>query len=226
MLVQLQLVLSALILCTAFMILIQRRAVSMTYTFAWQSLFLSLATLLEAIIRNRVDLYFSALLTCVLKVVIIPWFLIYLANNLVVGGAKQEPSRLIRSPFLISMVAAFLVMFAYHLVLPLREITQFISSNVISVALSLVLLGMFIIITHRKAISHAIGFMVMENGIFFAALVSTGGMPMAVELGIALDVLVAIILFGVFFLHLRNSIDSFDVDRLNRLREDQNDDTE
>ncbi|EQD33792.1 hydrogenase, membrane subunit, partial [mine drainage metagenome] len=62
-------------------------------------------------------------------------------------------------------------------------------------------------------------FMCMENGLFFAAVVSTYGMPMVVELGVAFDVLVASILFGVFFLHLRDSIDSLDVDRLNRLRE-------
>ena len=60
----------------------------------------------------------------------------------------------------------------------------------------------------------------MENGLFYAALMATEGMPMAVELGIAFDVLVAVILFGIFFFHIRTTIDSLDVDRLNLLRED------
>jgi hydrogenase-4 component E len=86
--------------------------------------------------------------------------------------------------------------------------------------MAVMLLGMLLLITHRKAISHIIGFMSMENGIFFAALIATQGMPMVVELGIAFDVLIAAVLFGVFFLQLRSSIDSLDVDRLNLLRED------
>jgi hydrogenase-4 component E len=44
-------------------------------------------------------------------------------------------------------------------------------------------------------------------------------MPMVVELGIAFDVLVAAVLFGIFFFHIRTSIDSLDVDRMNRLHE-------
>jgi hydrogenase-4 component E len=74
-------------------------------------------------------------------------------------------------------------------------------------------------IVRKKALSQVIGFMAIENGLFFAAVASTYGMPMVVELGIAFDVLVAAILFGVFFFQMRASIDSLDVDRLNRLRE-------
>jgi hydrogenase-4 component E len=61
--------------------------------------------------------------------------------------------------------------------------------------------------------------MSIENGLFFAAVVSTYGMPMVVELGIAFDVLIAAVLFGVFFFQIRSSIDSLDVDQLNRLSE-------
>jgi hydrogenase-4 component E len=64
-----------------------------------------------------------------------------------------------------------------------------------------------------------VGFMSIENGLFFAAVVATYGMPMVVELGIAFDVLVAAVIFGVFFFQMRESIDSLDVDRLNRLSE-------
>jgi hydrogenase-4 component E len=103
---------------------------------------------------------------------------------------------------------------------PIHETAWASISNSTAVAMAVTLLGVLLLITHRKAISHVIGFMSMENGIFFAALVSAHGMPMIVELGIAFDVLVAAILFGVFFFHLRSSIDTLDVDRLNSLRED------
>jgi hydrogenase-4 component E len=91
--------------------------------------------------------------------------------------------------------------------------------NALAVSLSVVLLGMLLMISHRQAVAHVVGFMSIENGLFFAAIVATKGMPMVVELGVAFDVLVAAVLFGIFFLHIRTSIDSLDVDLLNRLNE-------
>ncbi len=91
--------------------------------------------------------------------------------------------------------------------------------NALAVSLSVVLLGMLLMISHRQAIAHVVGFMSIENGLFFAAIVATNGMPLVVELGVAFDVLVAAVLFGIFFFHIRTSIDSLDVDRLNRLHE-------
>jgi hydrogenase-4 component E len=82
-----------------------------------------------------------------------------------------------------------------------------------------VLLGLLMMVARRQAVSQVIGFMSMENGLFLAAVAATSGMPLVVELGVAFDVLVAAVLFGVFFLQIRDSIDSLDVDRLNRLTE-------
>ena len=72
-------------------------------------------------------------------------------------------------------------------------------------------------ISHRQAVAHVVGFMSIEYGLFFAAMVATDGMPMVVELGVAFDVLVAAVLFGIFFFHIRTSIDSLDVDMMNKL---------
>jgi len=215
-----QLLLSALLLLTTFILLIQRRIDSMIYTYAWQSAFLSLATLAASFVTPyQWDLFFSALLIFALKVIFIPWFLRYLSHRLSSKNPSDNATSLVARPFLLSMIASALVLFSYNLTHSLRTSTQLFSSNAIAIALSIILLGMLLIITHRKAVSHALGFMVIENGIFFAALILTRGMPMKIELGIAFDVLVAIILFGVFFFHLNTSIDSLDVDSLNRLRE-------
>ena len=59
----------------------------------------------------------------------------------------------------------------------------------------------------------------MENGLFFAATSATYGMPMVVELGIALDVLVGTLLFGVFFFHIRETFESLDIHHLEKLKE-------
>lgn len=213
---QFELVISALILLTSFIFLMQNRINSMISTFAWQSGFLVTATLLQALSTGHFELYLSAGVTLLLKVIFIPYLMHYLVKKL---NIRHKVATIIH-PFLLLIGATVLVLFCYHLMIPIQEFSLLTMSNAIAVAMAVTLLGMLLLITHRKAISHVIGFMSMENGIFFAALVSAHGMPMIVELGIAFDVLVAAILFGVFFFHLRSSIDTLDVDRLNLLRED------
>ncbi|HET7065906.1 MAG TPA: formate hydrogenlyase, partial [Rudaea sp.] len=75
-------------------------------------------------------------------------------------------------------------------------------------------------ITRRKAISQIVGFLAMENGLFFAATSATYGMPMVVELGVALDVLIGMVILGVFFFQIREQFDSLDLQHLEQLRED------
>ena len=199
----------ALILLTAFMFLMQVRINSMLNTFILQSVLLSSAILVQALKTNDSELYISLTLTIASKVIFIPYLLRYFINKLNIRDKVAD----IKHPFLLLLSAIVLVLFCHHLSVAI--------GNIFAIAMSVMLLGMLLLITHRKAVSHVIGFMSMENGIFFAALTATKhGMPMAVELGIAFDVLVAAILFGVFFLQLRRSIDSLDVDRLSLLRED------
>jgi len=75
-------------------------------------------------------------------------------------------------------------------------------------------------ITRRSAVSQVVGFLAMENGLFFAATSATYGMPMVVELGIALDVLVGVFILGIFFLQIREQFESLDLHHLEALKED------
>lgn len=209
-------IITVLILLTAFAFLMQRRIHSMINTFTCQSALLAIVMFLHALREGETELYVSALLTIVLKVVFIPYLLKYFVRSLNIRHNVAN----VKHPFLLLLGASVLTLFCYRLIMPITITTLTQDNNTLAVAMSVMLLGMLLLITHRKAISHIIGFMSMENGIFFAALIATRGMPMVVELGIAFDVLVAAILFGIFFLQLRRSIDSLDVDRLNLLRED------
>ena len=86
-------------------------------------------------------------------------------------------------------------------------------------ALACVLMSFLMMITRSKAVPQVIGFLSMENGLFFAATSATYGMPMVVELGIALDVLVGMLILGVFFFQIREQFDSLDLKHLENLRE-------
>lgn len=212
-----ELVTSALILLTSFAFFTQSRIHSMVNTFVWQSALLATMTILQAVTTQHTELYLSAIIIIALKVIFIPYAIRYTVKKLNIRHGVS----IVKHPFLLLMGAIGLVLFCYHLILPLRATAQLSFSNNTAIAIAVTLLGMFLLITHHKAVAHIIGFMAMENGIFFAALSAAHGMPMIVELGIAFDVLVAAILFGIFFFHISSSIDSLDVNRLNSLREDR-----
>jgi hydrogenase-4 component E len=212
---QLVLTLAALILLTSFLMLAQVRLDSLINVFALQGLLLFSATVLMAFISGKYHLLISAALTLFLKVFFIPIQL----RRLVIRLDIHREVEVIGNPSLIMLFAAGLVLFSYYVALPIRALSLLSTRNTIAISLAVVLIGMLIVISRRKAVTQVVGFMSMENGLFFAAVVSTYGMPMVVELGVAFDVLVAAILFGVFFFHIRTEIGSLDTDRLNRLTE-------
>lgn len=212
---QFTLTLSALILLSSFLMLAQVRIEKLITTFALQGLLLFVATLAIAFISGKYDLLISAALTLTLKVIYIPWKLRKFVVELDIGRDLEK----IGSPSRNLFLAAGLVLFSYYVVSPVHELSLLATRNTIALSLAVILIGMLIIISRRQAVSQVVGFMSIENGLFFAAIVSTYGMPMVVELGIAFDVLVALILFGVFFFHIRAEIGSLDTDRMNRLTE-------
>ncbi|ORJ63316.1 formate hydrogenlyase [Geothermobacter hydrogeniphilus] len=212
---QFVLTLAALILFTSFLLLAQSRIVSLIHTFAWQGALLFIATCLMAVTSGRHHLFISAFMTLALKVFFIPWQL----RRLVVRLDIRREVETVGNASLVMIGGGALVLFSYYVVQPIRELSFLATRNTIAISLAVILIGMLMIITRRKAVAQVIGFMSMENGLFFAAVVATYGMPMVVELGVAFDVLVAAILFGIFFFQLRSGIGSLDVDHLNRLHE-------
>ena len=76
-------------------------------------------------------------------------------------------------------------------------------------------------ITRSRAVPQVIGFLSMENGLIFAATAATNGMPMIVEFGIALDVLVGILILGVFMFQIREQFDSLDIHHLESSRKSE-----
>ena len=206
---------AALIGLTSFLMLGQGRLLRLIFVFAVQGLLLTLTTALAAYSLNNPHLYISAVLTLLLKVIFIPWML----RREVIQMNTHRDIEALHNKTLVMLAGASLMVFSYYVLHPIVQTTSPVMLNALAVSLSVVLLGMLLMISHRQAVAHVVGFMSIENGLFFAAIVATKGMPMVVELGVAFDVLVAAVLFGIFFFHIRTSIDSLDVDLLNKLHE-------
>lgn len=208
-------VLAAVVLFTSFALLAQTRLTSAIRSFAWQGAMVSLVTALVASASFTPHLYLSALLTFALKSLLIPWMLHRLVRRL----DMEREVETITHPTLLLLTGAALVIFSYWVALPIEKLGLENTRNIVAISLSVVLLGLWMMVSRRQVITQVLGFMSMENGLFLAAVASTGGMPLVVELGVAFDVLVAAVLFGVFFFQISESIESLDVDRLNRLSE-------
>lgn len=208
--------LAALLLLIAFAMLSQRRVLSLINLFAWQGLVLTISTLVVAITTQQHHLYYSAAITLGLKVIILPWILHRLIRKL---NVKWDVETLINIPTTM-LFGILLVIFAFNLALPITELAGTITRGTLGIAIASVLLSFLMMLTRRKAIPQVIGFLAMENGLFFAATSATYGMPLVVELGIALDVLVGMFILGIFFFQIRETFDSLDLRHMEKLKED------
>jgi hydrogenase-4 component E len=209
------LTMASMILASSLALLAQSRVISTIRLFAWQGVLLAVITALVALHTREFHLLISAFLTLSLKAMFIPWLLIRQAKSL---NILKESDAVIR-PGLILLMGGAMVVFCYSVVQPIEVLAASVTRNAVALSLGVVMLSMLMLITRRKAVTQVVAFMALENGLFFAAITTTQGMPLVVELGIAFDVMVAAVIFGVFFFHMRDSIGSLDIDELVRLSE-------
>jgi len=208
--------LSALLLLIVFAMLAQRRILSLINLFAWQGALLTVSTCVVAYSTHQHHLYYSAVLTLVLKVLLLPWLLHRLIQKL---NVKWDVETLINIPSTM-LVGIGIVIFAFNLAAPITEMAEGLTRGLIGIALASVLLSFLMMLTRRKAVSQVVAFLSLENSLFFAATSATQGMPLVVEFGIALDVMVASFIFGIFFFQIRETFDSLDITNMENLKDD------
>ncbi len=199
----------------AFAMLAQRRVLNLVHIYALQGFTVVAATSVVAQVTHQDHLYYSAAMTLVLKVFFIPWILHRLIKRL---NVRWDIETLINIPSTM-LVGIVLVVFAFNLALPVSKLSSSVSPGTLGIALACVLLSFMMMITRSKAIPQVIGFLSMENALVFAATSATYGMPMVVELGIALDVLVGVFILGLFMFQIREQFESLDISHLENLKE-------
>lgn len=207
---------ATLILMLSFAMISQRRIVSLINLFTIQGAALVAASILLGYVTHQTDLYISAGLTLVLKVIFIPWMLHRVIRRL---DVRWDVETLINIPTTM-LVGIGLVIFSFSLALPISRLSDSVAGGSLGIALACVLLSFMMMITRSKAVPQVIGFLSMENGLIFAATTVTNGMPMIVEFGVALDVLVGVLILGVFLFQIREKFDNLDIRNLEALKED------
>ena len=208
--------LAALLLLLSFAMLSQRRIVSLVNLLALQGALLCIATLLLAWRTGAGHLFLSAALTLGLKVIFLPWLLHRLIRRLGVYWDTESLLNVVGT----MLAGVLIVIFSFGLAQPISALASTATRNSVGIALAVILIAFLTMITRRKAMSQVVGFLSMENGLFFGAMSATYGMPMIVELGVALDVLVAMLVLGVFFFQIRDQFDSLDLSHFESLKDE------
>jgi len=203
---------AALLLLISFALLAQRRMLAVLHWFAVQGVVLAATTALVGYSSGNAELYVSAAITLALKGVLLPWVLWTIIRRLRV---HREVEALVNMPVTM-LIASALVVFSFQVALPIEKLSHLLTRNVIAIAMANVLLGFLMMITRRKAITQVIGFLAIENSLFFAGIGATYGMPLVAELGVAFDVLIATIVFGLFFYQIRSTFDSLDLEAMEK----------
>ena len=201
------------VLVLSFALLYQRRLFGVIKIYALQALFLAAAAAWQAHAQDAPHLYITAGIALVFKAMVIPIALHRIIVYLNIHRALETALGI--GPTMVVGVA--LVALSILLVLPVTAASGALTRESLAAALSIVLLGLLMMITRRNAVSQVVGFMSLENGLILAA-VGVNGMPLVVELSIAFSVMVAFIIFGVFFFHIRERFDTLDVHDIERFR--------
>lgn len=185
---------SVLLLVTCFAIVAQRQLSVCVKFFILQSVILAMTATFVAFTTGISHIYIAAVLTIVIKVIIIPRVLTRVIER---SDVKRETDMYMNVPTGV-LICGALVILAVFVVQPFLEPSFLLTRDSLVIALATMLIGFFIMIIRKRAITQVIGFLVMENGLFLGATAAAYGMPLIVELGIFFDVLVGALVFGVY----------------------------
>ena len=205
--------LSASVLVLSFALLFQRRILGVLRIFALQASVLAAAAAWQAWIQDAPHLYVTAAIALLFKAIAIPVTLQRIVKRLGIHRTVET----VLGVGLAMLAGVGLVALSILLVLPVTHAAIALTRDDLALALSVVLLGLLMMITRRNAVTQVVGFMSLENGLILAA-VGVRGMPLVVEMSVAFSVMVAFIIFGIFFFHIRERFDTLDLQYLETFR--------
>jgi hydrogenase-4 component E len=193
------------LLC-AFSLLSQRRLSAMISIYQVEAVILSAAAFWQGFAQSEWDLYLTGVITLVIKALVAPIVLRTIVQRFALIRAVETAM-----PVGLSMILGVgLIGVAVLVVLPTTMNSVTLTREDLAISLSVVLLGLLVMTTRRNAVSQVIGFLSTENGLVLAAI-GMPGMPFVAELSVALLVLMAFMVVGVFLFRLREHFDTLDL---------------
>lgn len=181
----------------------------------WQGLILFLLTILKTTQLNLWEFAFVALETIVFKAILIPWFIQDTINK---NGIIREVEPSVSNFFSLGVMTAIFA-FGFFIALWSGKSSPKLYPLHFGIAFSAMLKGLFIIIANKKLITHLMGYLIMENGIFLLSLAIGSDMPHIVSLGVSLDIMLSILIAVLFINKISSTFQEGDSDELSILKD-------
>ncbi|MGI8968742.1 MAG: hydrogenase [Chloroflexota bacterium] len=204
----------ALILLTAFAMLVTRQVFGAVNAYALQSVFLAAIGVVVGYATHLPDLYLVALITLVSKAIIITYFVRRIARQ---TEAWRELSLYLNIPASL-LGGCILVVVAYFVTFAIPVEGSLATKPSLAIAVAVMLIGLFVMVTRAELVMQIVGLLTLENGLFFGALAISYGTPLIVEFGIFFDILVAVLVLLVLVTRIRAKMGSTSTTDLTRLR--------
>jgi len=192
----------------------QRRVLAAVTAYRYNSLALGLIALVVAFATGARHIALAALLVIATKAIAIPTLLARQVRR-GRGAAESEP---IPGVPVAMLVCGALVVVAFSQTRALFGSGVSILASCLPVSVASTLVGMFVMVSRRQAVMQVIGLVLVENAIFLAAVSLTYGMPLVVEMGVLLDLLVGVALFGMFVERIEATHGDTDTSHLTSLK--------
>lgn len=204
------------LLLTAVLVLWRRELAVIIRVFAAQGVALAVLVGVLAAHENSVELGAVAAGVLVLRAGVLPYLL---RRALSAGGARQRETRPVINVASSLLTAAALTLLAYAVCVPLVALAPSPAAQAIPVGVTVVLIGFFVLVTRRRALSQLVGFLLMDNGITAVGFLTTAGVGLVVEIGVSLDVLLAVLVLQILTTRMRETFGDTDLDELRELRD-------
>jgi hydrogenase-4 component E len=180
---------------------------------ALQGIALAILVAMIGIHKANIETLAVALLVLMLKGVVLPMLL---TRNALRSGKDRDVPFI--NPTASLLLVALLAILAYVVSRPLASLGSGPAIQVIPVGMALVLIGFLLLATGRHAIAQLVGFLVLDNGIATVAFLTAGGVPLVVELGVLIDVLLVVLILRVLTGRIQTEYGASDLDDLTELR--------
>lgn len=206
--------LASLALGMSFILIVRGDLRGQVRLFAAQSFFVSILAAVIAVFARSAELFAVALGLVLIKVYIIPAILNRAVSKI---GLQRAVAPYLGAPAAL-LVCGLLVAVAFYVMEPIAASNPLPTASAVPLAFAGVLIGAFVTVIRRRALTQILGFLMLENGIFLLALLATYGVPFIVEMGVFLDVLVAVLIMEVFIYRIKENFDSTEVGGMGRLK--------
>jgi len=203
----------SLLLFTMILIVAAGQIYRAIYAVAAQSLLIAVAAAVLATATGNSDLWVIAAITLAVKAIVLPWVLHLVVQRM---NVRREVEAVIPIAATLAL-AVVIVVVSFQLSTSLGPVRQAITGNALPVGIALTLTGVLVMATRKTALTQMVGLFASENGIFFTAMAVTQGMPLIIEIGVILDVILAALVMTILVLRVRSTVDA-DIADLDRLR--------